>query len=105
MPHGLYPDDFAAQLQADSGRKWRPSNGTEGEIFVESWCCQCSRDADEDCPILAATFAHDVDDPAYPPEWQIGQDGQPKCTAWLAVDDPPQHRCTATPDLFTSAET
>lgn len=101
MPHGIYPEDHAELLREEIGRKWRPSNGTEGCIFIESWCGECSRDANEDCTILAATFAYDVDDPTYPREWCIGADGQPRCTAFLPIGEEPKHRCERTPDLFT----
>lgn len=106
MPHGIYPDDLAEALQARAGRKWRPSNGTEGSIFIDSWCGRCSRDANEDCPILAAAFAYDVDDDEYPKEWNIGKDGQPQCSAWLDPADPPKERCPHTGDLpFNTGET
>lgn len=100
MPHDLYPDDLAEVLKPRAGEKWRPSNGSEGEAFIESWCMRCSRDGNEDCPILAATFAYPVDDPAYPSQWQLDPRGQPVCTAWLDLDDPPKHVCTKTGDLF-----
>jgi hypothetical protein len=77
----------------DVGQKWRPSNGTEGELFQENYCAKCDKwDAEDGCPIAAATFFLDEDDPAYPEEWQIGKDGQPTCTAFpiSAEDDPRQ---------------
>ncbi|MFC4727105.1 hypothetical protein [Coralloluteibacterium thermophilus] len=100
MPHGIYVADHAASMLACAGQKWRPSNGTEGELFIGSWCAECSRDATGGCSILSATFAHEVTDEAYPPEWQIGGDGQPRCSAWLALDDPPKERCEQTADMF-----
>ena len=83
MPHGIYPPEDAAEFFAPlAGKKFRPSNGTEGEIFIDSWCGECARDKNQGCPIVAATFAFDVDEPEYPQEWQYGEDGQPKCTAF-----------------------
>lgn len=92
----IYPADFAAMTASRAGQKYRPSNGTEGECFIESWCGQCARDkamresADFDdcddnevCEIIGRTFAHDIDDPEYPIEWQYGKDGQPRCTAFV----------------------
>lgn len=30
----------------------RPSNGTEGEAWMEAWCRTCIKDVSEDCQIL-----------------------------------------------------
>jgi len=87
MPHGIYPPALAARLIARSGNKWQPSNGTEGEIFIGSWCGNCQRDLNMDCPIVAATMAYSPADPEYPPEWQYGEDGQPQCTAFQLAGD------------------
>ena len=51
---------------------YRPSNGTEGDIFFDNWCRHCARDkamregADFDecddnelCDIIARTFSRD----------------------------------------------
>ena len=67
--------------------KYRPSNGTEGEMFMEKFCYRCiHEDGDENlCNILSSTFWHDVDDKESPPEWQYGKDGQPLCTKFEAV--------------------
>lgn len=101
MPHGIYPADFAAELVARAGQKFRPSNGTEGQIFIGSWCFQCARDANHDCPIVAATFRYTVEEAEYPQEWQYGPDGQPLCTAFVHEGDPiPPPRCTETTDMF-----
>lgn len=58
-------------------KPYRPSNGMEGECFMERFCCRCKRDAkfqetleaDDGCPIVANTFVYDVTDPKYPKEW------------------------------------
>lgn len=96
----IYPKEYAAICAASAGRKYRPSNGTEGDIFMNAWCCRCQRDkamregADFDecddnevCQIIADTHYYDVDDPAYPKEWVIAQDGQPVCTAFVLAGD------------------
>lgn len=75
---------LADKLKNRAGSKWRPSNGTEGDIFRQSWCDKCKRDINSDCPILGATMMYDVDDDGYPMEWQYGNDGQPVCTAFEA---------------------
>lgn len=72
--------------------KYSPSNGTEGMIFLEQWCFECKRDekyqqtenGEDGCPILAASFAYDVDDPRYPAEWVI-RNGEPICTAFVPI--------------------
>jgi hypothetical protein len=53
-------------------RPYRPSNGTEGEIFMEQWCERCQHDDqefEEYCPIVADTMAFDIGDKDYPKEW------------------------------------
>ncbi len=93
MDQRIYPDDLAARFVDQAGKKYRPSNGTEGEYFTAAWCEQCKRDAafqadpdtGEGCPIVASTFYLDLSDPDYPAEWQYGPDGQPKCTAFDPV--------------------
>lgn len=60
-------------------KPYRPSNGTEGEIFDHYWCQNCARDAewrkdtDQDpamaCQILADALAFDIRDPEFPKLW------------------------------------
>lgn len=59
--------------------KYRPSNGTEGEMFMQRWCGRCA--AFDDCPIWIDTMTYDTDDPEYPAEW-IYQGKNPVCTAY-----------------------
>jgi len=110
----IHPKGLADMRIERAGQKYQPSNGTEGEIFRDAWCCQCQRDKsmregadfdecddDECCDIIANTMAYDVDDPEYPEEWQFGIDGQPRCTAFVEAGQPiPEPRCTKTLDLF-----
>lgn len=97
----IHPAGLAELNVTNAGKKYRPSNGTEGAIFHEAWCCQCARDkslregADIDecddrevCGIIYLTYAHDVDHPEYPTEWQYGPDGQPRCTAFVPAGQP-----------------
>ncbi|MDP2816301.1 MAG: hypothetical protein Q8O19_06445 [Rectinemataceae bacterium] len=70
-------------------KKYRPSNGTEGDYFYENWCFRCKRDqgfrdglSNDGCRILADTMAYLADDPNYPKEWVYGEDGDPICTAF-----------------------
>jgi hypothetical protein len=88
---------------------YRPSNGTEGEMFMSDWCFRCERDKDGDCDILARTLAFNVDDPRYPKEWVCkwapADDGFPlpipRCTAFCLLGEPlPTPRCDKTQDMF-----
>lgn len=76
-------------------RLYKPSNGTAGRCFIESWCGRCKSDRvmngdvdaedagdDEYCRILNATFCHDIGDPKYPREWRYNEAGEPVCTAF-----------------------
>ncbi len=93
--------------------KYRPSNGTEGDFFMDAWCRHCARDKamsegmdlddcdDNDfCRILNDTQRYGVDHPKYPIEWQY-KDGQPICTAFIQAGEPvPPPRCQHTLELF-----
>ena len=64
--------------------KYRPSNGWEGEMFMDDFCYQCKKDdPDNDllCPIIALTMSFNIDDKGYPIEWCY-IDGKPTCTAF-----------------------
>lgn len=69
---------------------YRPSNGTEGEWFVEHFCENCERERQwreeeiNPCEILGATFMFDVDDEGYPTEWRYVE-GKPTCTAFVPL--------------------
>lgn len=92
------------------GAPYRPSNGTEGLCFIAGWCEHCARDlemngtkrtedcGDEDwCEILGRSFRSD--EPL--PEWIYGEDGQPKCTAFIPFGEPiPAPKDTLTIDMF-----
>jgi hypothetical protein len=99
--------------------KWRPSNGSSGEGFYNSWCERCihERPVRKDyekavadglgCQIFLRTMAHDLGDPEYPEEW-TDRDGTPKCTAFVEdtgdAEQEPPYRCDATPDLFGGSD-
>lgn len=70
--------------------RYRPSNGTEGEIFMERFCFRCTKFPDDpmapdQCEILGNSFCYEIDDPKYPKEW-IANDASglqdPRCTAF-----------------------
>jgi hypothetical protein len=89
-----------------NAERYRPCNGTEGEIFDAEWCAECERDRayrddpDADpalgCQILARALAFDIDDPQYPVEWvriqEIAEDGyllnRGECTAFIPRGEP-----------------
>lgn len=102
-PRAIYNDAYAATVTP--GEPYRPSNGTEGEAFMDRFCDECKRGAafqagtGDSCPIAAASMAFDIGDEGYPKEWQHGPDGQPLCTAFEAEGE---ERCTGTLDMFTT---
>ena len=103
---------------AEDWETYRPSNGTEGDIFRANWCERCKRDqlyqqtglGEHGCQILAATFMLDVTDPDYPKEWrrQISDTGWPgaaECTAFEDVSTPDKpERCEHTIDMFKECD-
>ncbi len=96
-----------------AGEPYRPHNGSEGEYFHAMWCEECARDkvfngeattedADKDpdlyCEILSRSFRSD--EPL--PEWNYGDDGQPRCTQFAPKGQPiPTPRCQHTADMFS----
>jgi len=92
-------------------RPYMPSNGTEGLIFHEEFCCLCERDkvmngsaslqeADNDpslfCDVLASSYRENEI-----PEWRLDDNDFPFCTVFVPVGDPiPTPRCSRTLDLF-----
>ena len=92
--------------------KYRPSNGTEGDIFMQNWCCHCARDkvlsegldfdecdGDQICNIIANTMAFDIDDVAYPVEW-VYKNKQPVCSAFIQAGHPVPFKDDLTMNLF-----
>jgi hypothetical protein len=58
---------------------YRPSNGTEGQMFEERWCRRCvfdDVDGDNTCDRVMRAMLYEKDEPQYPKEWRI---------AWLLV--------------------
>mgnify|MGYP006370446389 CR=1 FL=1 len=67
---------------------YRPSNGTEGEMFISHWCGTCEHERErrenpdaDGCEIVTWTMALPITDGQYPHEWQYGPNG-PRCTAY-----------------------
>lgn len=72
-------------------KKYQPSNGTEGEYFIDKFCMNCIHcDPDpngkKQCDILCATFVYSVKDSEYPKEWVYNENDEPVCTAWVKWD-------------------
>lgn len=72
-------------------KKWQPSNGTEGEIFIEEHCMICRHcnpdpEGKKQCEILCKTMVYDISDEKYPKEWQLNEEEEPICTNWVKWD-------------------
>lgn len=52
----------------------RPSNGTEGELWMEAWCRTCQKDINDDCLILLDGLIN----PDGPPQWHRGPHWSPQ---------------------------
>lgn len=64
-------------------KKYRPSNGSEGEMFCREYCDCCSNKyGPVNCRIELSTMAFGINEPEYPKEWIYDENGKPKCTKW-----------------------
>ena len=81
----MYPR-VVNQYESQAGKPYRPSNGTEGMIFMDAFCGQCFHDRCQDCEIVAMTMAYDLTDEEYPKEWVYDNEGWPICTKWQKWD-------------------
>lgn len=86
-------------------KPYRPSNGTEGDIFMSRFCFECTRcNMEEDaagppCGILGRALGYSLGDPEYPAEW-IQDDHGPRCTALTTAPEEETYRCEDTLDMF-----
>ena len=77
------------QFPQSAGKPFKPSNGTEGEIWMEKFCYQCiherwSHHQNEDggkCEILTNGLIGEQ-----PKEWMFSENGWPVCTEWKFFD-------------------
>lgn len=68
-------------------KPYRPSNGTEGQMFEDRFCCHCRKfvdeEADEDeaagCRLPDLAMLYEISDPKYPKQWVFDADGRPTC--------------------------
>lgn len=74
------------------GKSWRPSNGTEGEIFIDDFCAQCIHEkfwhtqdhADKQCEIFNRNLLEDMG--VEIPELIYDERGMPTCTSFVKWD-------------------
>lgn len=73
--------------------RYRPSNGTEGMAFEESWCGSCWKASW--CRIPGRAMLYDIDEPRYPHQWCYDDNGLPQCTAYAETRPKPRPRIDA----------
>ena len=79
-------------MQNKGYKKYRPTNGTCGQMFQQRYCDKCEHDRQwresekNPCKILNNAMAFDLKDPGYPSEWTYDQAGDPTCTAFLSEE-------------------
>ena len=71
--------------------KYRPSNGSEGDWFIDKYCMRCihcdpNPEGKKQCEILMRSLVYSVDEPEYPSEWTYDDKDQPICTEWKKWD-------------------
>lgn len=82
------PEDAERFYKKNAGKSYRPSNGTEGDYFHDSYCGDCRLfrpEGGEPCKIAKAAFWNEIGALGYPKEWIYGPDGQPTCTAFEEI--------------------
>jgi len=82
-----------SKQKPDGTYPYRPSNGSEGDFFMDKFCYRCKHDAvfqrtqdgDDGCQIILASMTFDTEEEGYPKEW-ISDDAvgliNPRCTAF-----------------------
>lgn len=63
---------------------YRPSNGTEGMIFMDKFCDRCERY--DDCEIQVRSMLYEINHLLYPKQWVKDEDGQGKCTEFKKIE-------------------
>jgi hypothetical protein len=68
---------------------YQPSNGTEGDYFMEKFCDNCYHESgrgnespEGSCPIPIATMVCNPGDSQYPNQWRYA-DGKPTCISFF----------------------
>lgn len=73
---------------------YRPSNGSEGDWFIDKFCANCIHGKyehtgdvnDKPCKICSFSMAFDTKDKEYPKEWVYDENDKPICTAFVKWD-------------------
>jgi hypothetical protein len=75
------------RIPSAAGKPYRPSNGTEGDMFQEKFCNRCKKfgPIEDSCQLLLSSLIYETSHPAYPKEWVFDADGRPTCTAFEAA--------------------
>lgn len=65
---------------------YRPSSGTEGELFQQDFCDRCAQcqPALPPCDILVRSLFLNITDSDYPREWVQDGEGSAWCTVFVA---------------------
>lgn len=74
-------------------KKYLPSNGSEGIIFMYQFCFQCSKE--KRCPILTKTMIGEQVD-----QWIYNENDIPVCTSFKMIGTSNQKRPKNLPTLF-----
>ena len=76
-----------------AGKPYRPSNSTEGEMFMERWCSGCIKKSG--CSILNNALVGKQSR-----SWRYDDNGVPECTSFQDQRKRTNYRCRKTEDLF-----
>lgn len=75
-----------------AGKPFRPSSGTEGDVFQSLYCNRCAKDwisapgsVANYCGLVADSMRFEVDDPQYPAAWVHNADGSPCCMEFVPM--------------------
>ena len=70
-----------------AGNPFQPSNGTEGMMFMDAFCCNCKHGMpDGFCEITLLSMGYSITDKEYPKEMIFNEEGWPVCTKY----EPPE---------------
>lgn len=81
----VLPEDLCKEA---AGQPYRPSNGTEGDIFQSYFCDKCRKwpinpDAKTQCGIFLKMLIKNVGEKGYPKQIRYAPDGSgPECTSF-----------------------